>query len=258
MATRKYGIWGQDGIENALQAYCNGDSDLNEVSRQYTILKPTLKPPLEGENVTANKITSLFGRSTTLPPDVKLELARYILKLENLMLSFTINDVKGLAFEIVIQKIISQLQRKITEIGVNTTIVISTIKLTVENVLLVHDGHTTQSNNLETLVLQLTGHGTHRRKDPEKWLRTNLGMKVTQLHVDGYVTEAYGRAATIGGFPDCYVFRASVFATAENFNQKDVPVSQEIPAGVTPNNAVCSIADRYAADNSALEINWPE
>ncbi|KAG8275256.1 hypothetical protein J6590_090135 [Homalodisca vitripennis] len=34
----------------------------------------------------------------------------------------------------------------------------------------------------------------------ERWLRTNPGMKVTQLHVDGYVNEAYGRAATVEGF----------------------------------------------------------
>ncbi|KAG8253341.1 hypothetical protein J6590_021415 [Homalodisca vitripennis] len=97
-------------------------------------------------------------------------------------------------------------------------------------------------------MVQLTGHATYCIQPPDrsffsplkayctqaadKWLSTNSGMKVTQFHVDDLVTEAYGRAATvenaIGGF------RMTWNMAAENFNQKDAPLSQALPAGVTP------------------------
>ncbi|KAG8289872.1 hypothetical protein J6590_095605 [Homalodisca vitripennis] len=89
-------------------------------------------------------------------------------------------------------------------------------------------------------MVQLTGYATHCIQPPDrsffsplksyctqaadKWLSTNPGMKVTQFHVDDLVTEAYGRAATvenaIGGF------RMTWNLAAENFNQKDAPLSR--------------------------------
>lgn len=100
MAKRKYGTWGQDDMEMALQAYRNGDMGFNQCSRQYGIPKPTLKRHLDGANVYANEGCKSFGRNTTLPPRVEQELVDYILKLESLLFGLCINDVRSLAFQI--------------------------------------------------------------------------------------------------------------------------------------------------------------
>ncbi|KAG8329331.1 hypothetical protein J6590_088922 [Homalodisca vitripennis] len=97
-------------------------------------------------------------------------------------------------------------------------------------------------------MLWLTEHATHRIQPPdrsffsalrgyctqaaEKWLRTNPGMKATQFHVDELVTEAFGRAATVENA--IIGFRMTWNMAAENFNQKDAPLSQAISAIVTP------------------------
>ncbi|KAJ2937617.1 hypothetical protein O0L34_g17873 [Tuta absoluta] len=101
---------------------------------------------------------------------------------------------------------------------------ISVVKPTKEDkVLLLLDGHTTYSKNLEALslardkgviLLQLPGHTTHRLQPLdvsffkpmstyytqaiESWMRANPGSAVTQYQVSRLINEAYERAATIG------------------------------------------------------------
>lgn len=101
---------------------------------------------------------------------------------------------------------------------------IKNVKPTLENkVLLLLDGHTTHSKNLDALylakangiiMLQLPGHTTNRIQpldvsffkplstyyiqSTEKWLRSNPGRQVTQYQVAKLFGEAYERAAMIG------------------------------------------------------------
>lgn len=90
-------------------------------------------------------------------------------------------------------------------------------------VLLLLDGHTTHSRNLEAveyardngiIMLQLPGHTTHRLQPldvaffaplqtyfiqaQDKWLRENIGKTITQFQISQLLNEAYGRAATVG------------------------------------------------------------
>ncbi|KAI4469510.1 dde superfamily endonuclease [Holotrichia oblita] len=121
-----------------------------------------------------------------------------------------------------------------------------------KKVLLVLDGHTTHSRNLEALelsrthgiiLLNLPGHTTHRiqpldrtffkpfkgfyNQAIQKWLRTKPGLSVIEYQVSGIVAEAYGKAATIenamNGFKACgiwpvdrSVFNECDFYPAEN------------------------------------------
>lgn len=123
-----------------------------------------------------------------------------------------------------------------------------------KQVLLLLDGHSTHSKNLEAMeiardagiiMLQLPGHTTHRLQPldrsffkpfkgyftqaVEKWLRTNPGLKVTQYQISQLVTEAYGKAATIensshgfkcsGVWPvDSSIFKEIDFLPAECLN----------------------------------------
>lgn len=92
-----------------------------------------------------------------------------------------------------------------------------------KNVLLLLDGHTTHSRNLESIklarenyivLLQLPGHTTHRLQPldvsifgpmskyyiqaVETWLRSNPGKAVSQYEVTELFNKAYMRAATVG------------------------------------------------------------
>lgn len=124
-------------------------------------------------------------------------------------------------------------------------------------VLLILDGHSTHSKNVEALdlahangilMLQLPAHTTHRLQPldrsffkpletyytqaVEKWLRTNPGLCVTQYQVTQLVAEAYARAATIqnamNGFRACgiwpvdrNVFNDSDFSPAANLEEHE-------------------------------------
>lgn len=113
---------------------------------------------------------------------------------------------------------------------------IDVVKPTLEKkVLLVLDGHTTHSKNLNAvklarnngvMMLQLPGHTTHRlqpldvavfkplevyyNQGVEKWMREHPGLAVTQFQVAQILGEAYGRAAAIGnavnGFRKCGIW----------------------------------------------------
>lgn len=100
---------------------------------------------------------------------------------------------------------------------------INAVKPTRTNkVLLVLDGHSTHSKNLEAIelarnngviILQLPGHTTHRLQPldvavfkplelyyteaNEKWLRSNPGLTVSQYQVAQLLGEAYARAAVV-------------------------------------------------------------
>nr|CAH7761725.1 unnamed protein product [Callosobruchus chinensis] len=100
---------------------------------------------------------------------------------------------------------------------------IEAVKPSVDNkVLLVLDGHTTHSKNIEAIelarnngviMLQLPGHTTNRLQPldvavfrplelyyteaNEKWLRSHPGLTVSQYQVAQLLGEAYGRAAVI-------------------------------------------------------------
>lgn len=110
---------------------------------------------------------------------------------------------------------------------------ISIVKPTKDDkVLLLLDGHTIHSKNLDAvllarengiILLQLPGHTTHRLQPLdvsffkpmstyytqaiETWMRTNPGRAVTQYQVSQLIKEAYERAATIGNIANG--FRAS-------------------------------------------------
>lgn len=98
-----------------------------------------------------------------------------------------------------------------------------------KKVLLLLDGHTTHSRNLEALelcrernviIVQLPAHTTHRLQPLdvaffkplgvyyiqaiEKWLRTNVGCTVGQYQISQLLGEAYGRAATIETAISCF------------------------------------------------------
>lgn len=156
---------------------------------------------------------------------------------------------------------------------------IDVVKPTSEKkVVLVLDGHTTHSKNLEAIdlarnhgviMLQLPGHTTHRvqpldrtffkplksnfNQAIQKWLRTNPGLCVTQFQIAQLSAEAYGKAATIenaingfrvsGVWPaDRTVFQDHEFMAAENLNQ--------VTAETVNNN-------EDPVDNQ-LEISWPD
>lgn len=87
-------------MERALAAYRNGDGGFNECCLQYGIPKPTFKHHLDGKNVKANDGTKFSGRTTTVPPEIGNELASHVLKLEELLLGLTINDVRRLVYQI--------------------------------------------------------------------------------------------------------------------------------------------------------------
>lgn len=131
-----------------------------------------------------------------------------------------------------------------------------------KKVLLLLDGHTTHTKNLEALmlarnngiiILQLPGHTTHRLQPldvsffkplsnyyiqaVEKWLRANAGRQVTQYQVASLFCEAYERAATISnvtsGFrsagiwpTDRNIFPLHLFEAAEALNERTPEVSE--------------------------------
>ncbi|XP_026819139.1 uncharacterized protein LOC113557788 [Rhopalosiphum maidis] len=136
----------------------------------------------------------------------------------------------------------------------------SCVKSTIdEPVLLLLDGHTTHSKNLEALLfakehgiilLQLPGHTTHRLQPldvaffkplglyyiqtQEKWLRQTYGKTISQYQVTGLLNEAYGRAATIGtaenGFRGSgiwpvnrHLFEDHHFIVSNNLNRSPTP-----------------------------------
>jgi hypothetical protein len=134
-----------------------------------------------------------------------------------------------------------------------------------EKIILLLDGHTRYSRNIEALelakangiiLLQLPGHTTHRLQPldvsffkplqtfynyaVEKWLRANPGLGVTQYQVSHRITKAYGKAATIenaaGGFRgagiwpvDRYIFKEYKFAASQNLQDNPEPTSTPEP-----------------------------
>lgn len=141
---------------------------------------------------------------------------------------------------------------------------INTVKPTLDNkVLLLLDGHSTHSKNLEALtlaktngiiMLQLPGHTTHRLQPldvsffkpmssyyiqaTENWLRTNPGRQVTQYQVASLFTKAYQRAAVIGNIANGFkaagiwplntnVFPEHLFEAADNMNATSVNSSDQ-------------------------------
>ncbi|XP_022816222.1 uncharacterized protein LOC111349354 [Spodoptera litura] len=132
-----------------------------------------------------------------------------------------------------------------------------------DKVLLLLDGHTTHSKNLDALMfarengivlLQLPGHTTHRLQPLdvsffkpmstyytqaiESWMRSHPGSAVTQYQVSRLINEAYERAATIGNVVNGFkatgtwpvnrnIFQDHHFAPAEalisNVEQNDSP-----------------------------------
>ncbi|KAF0760743.1 HTH psq-type domain-containing protein [Aphis craccivora] len=130
------------------------------------------------------------------------------------------------------------------------------VKSTKENaVVILLDGHTTHSKNLDTLLfakengivlLQLPGHTIHRLQPldfaffkplglyyiqiQEKWLRQNYGRTISQFHVSILLKEAYGRAATVG-------IAENAFRNAGITGLCPTPeIETEIENGITVNN----------------------
>ncbi|XP_030758190.1 uncharacterized protein LOC115883904 [Sitophilus oryzae] len=104
-----------------------------------------------------------------------------------------------------------------------------------KNVLLIMDGHTTHTKNLEAITLarengiimmSLPAHTTHRMQPcdisffkplssyynqaADKWLRANHSQNITQFQVSRLLGEAYAKAASVGnavsGFAKCGIW----------------------------------------------------
>ncbi|CAH1970074.1 unnamed protein product [Acanthoscelides obtectus] len=136
-----------------------------------------------------------------------------------------------------------------------------------DRVILVLDGHTTHSKNLEAInlarqhgviLLQLPGHTTNRLQPldvaifkpmevyydqaVERWMREHPGLSVTQHQVAKLLGEAYGKSATVGfainGFAKTGVWPVNrhVF-TDVDFAASDVLVnnSSQLPIGKNKN-----------------------
>lgn len=120
-----------------------------------------------------------------------------------------------------------------------------------KKILLLLDGHTTHSKNLEAvdyarengiILLQLPGHTTHRLQPldvsifgplqnyfihaQETYLRQYKGEKINQTQISSLIKEAYGRAATVGNAESAFrssgvwpvnrhIFKDSDFAPAD-------------------------------------------
>ena len=135
------------------------------------------------------------------------------------------------------------------------------IQLSAKKVLLLLDGHTTHSKNLEAcefarkngiILLQLPGHTTHRLQPldiaffgplqtyftqaQETFLRLHKGDKIYQTQMSKLLNEAYGRAATVriaesafrasGIWPvNRHVFTDDQFAPADVLQPSGTPVT---------------------------------
>lgn len=135
-----------------------------------------------------------------------------------------------------------------------------------EKYLLLLDGHTTHSKNLEAIslardngiiLLQLPGHTTHRLQPLDvgvfksmesnysqvmtTWLRTNAGQKITQFEVTALLSEAYTKSATISnavsGFKatgiwpvNRLIFTDADFIASENL-EDIVPIDEKTQNG---------------------------
>ncbi|KAJ4442059.1 hypothetical protein ANN_11925 [Periplaneta americana] len=97
---RKYGKWGEEDMERAMTAFRNGDADLNEVARIYSVPKATLRSRLLGTNVHAKGSKQRFGHCTDLDSEMERDLVSHILELESHLFGITRADLQILAFQI--------------------------------------------------------------------------------------------------------------------------------------------------------------
>lgn len=154
-------------------------------------------------------------------------------------------------------------------------------------VLLVLDGHTTHSKNLEAinlarengvLILQLPGHTTHRLQPLDvaifkpletyydqaiiKWMRCNPGRKVTQLEVAGLISEAYEKSATLSNAASGFratgiwpvnrsVFSEADFLASENVNPLNSPLEIEEDK---ENNLLDATTDKQISETNVVDI----
>ncbi|CAH2099325.1 unnamed protein product [Euphydryas editha] len=173
---------------------------------------------------------------------------------------------------------------------------INTVKPTPDNkVLLLLDGHTTHSKNLEALtlaktngviMLQLPGHTTHRLQPldvsffkpmssyyiqaTENWLRSNPGRQVTQYQVASLFTEAYQKAAVIGNVTNGFkasgiwplnrnIFPEHLFEAAENMNATSLSLSNSSDESISIlQNSCFSTTDHDGERNSLRTSNCHE
>lgn len=140
-------------------------------------------------------------------------------------------------------------------------------------VLLLLDGHTTHSKNLEALLfakehgiilLQLPGHTTHRLQpldvaffktlglyyiqSQEKWLRQHYGKTISQFQVTGLLREAYGRAASISIAENA--FKSSVIWPVNRhiFQDHNFIVSNSLNRTPTPTKEIKDYKENNVAD----------
>lgn len=148
-------------------------------------------------------------------------------------------------------------------------------------ILLLLDGHTTHSKNLEALqlakesgiiMLQLPGHTTHRLQPldvcffkplssffiqaAETWLRANRGRTISQFQMSQLLAEAYGKSATVAIAEKCFkstgcwpvdrsVFGDDVFAASKYLLPQQVPI---------PNPDVSAIDDTVETPNTSIVV----
>ncbi|KAB0803436.1 hypothetical protein PPYR_00406 [Photinus pyralis] len=166
-----------------------------------------------------------------------------------------------------------------------------------EKCLLLLDGHTTHSKNLEAIklsrehgiiLLQLPGHTTHRLQPLDvgvfksmesnytqvmaKWLRTNPGQKVTQFEVTALLTEAFTRSATIdnavngfrgtGTWPvNRNVFTDADFVASENLDHQSTnpePEHTVIEENNVSNSSGSKIIQHVLDEPSTSGLNHEE
>lgn len=156
-----------------------------------------------------------------------------------------------------------------------------------EKCVLLLDGHTTHSKNLEAIklarangiiLLQLPGHTTHRLQPLDvgvfksveanytqvmaTWLRANVGQKITQFEVTALLTDAYTKAATISNAASGFraagvwpvnreVFSDADFVASENLAE----IIPENLAEIIPENNISLTENTQAPVNNQPVIN---
>lgn len=159
-------------------------------------------------------------------------------------------------------------------------------------VLLILDGHSTHTKNLEAItlarengvvMLSLPAHTTHRlqpcdvsffkpfssyyNQAPDKWLRSNPSRNITQFQVSALIGEAYGKAATVvnamSGFAktgiwplDRNVFQDSDFAPTA-VNHENEP-NTSLPKSPSQNPVPSSQSSNTSEDISTANPLCPE
>jgi hypothetical protein len=98
--SKKYGEWTSENMERAIECMSNGDMGLNATAKFFGIPKATLSRHVKSQNKIANGSEKFHGKLSCLGAELEEELAQHCLELEKRFFGLTIDDLRGLAYEI--------------------------------------------------------------------------------------------------------------------------------------------------------------